>query len=277
MHRLTQRRLADVQPVLEEYRAELFNRRSFDARSLESELCLAWRLGYQELKSIMWDMVKLARYREVAAYYMEHSSSTGVVVEFWEPLARLYGIEWYHAPERQEKRKKYWDEVFASTGASWGDKPLARQEEGTVTGQPSASEGFLIVVMNRTSGTFSIHGPMRDDMSISERTMKAQLCGCDINCHNPGTLDESAVAAWAESQGLVRGDDATRTPELKGPWEVFDPNGTAIGRLTNSINFDLWFTSPIGCAVVKGDQVADHGRTIGYLSRTGGRLVYSAE
>lgn len=117
MYRLTQRRLAAVEPVLEEYRAELFDRHSFDARSLESELRGAWGLGYQELKGIMCDMLKRARYREVAAYYMEHSSSTGVVLEFQQPLARLYGVEWYHAPEREEKRSKFWLDVLPGSEA----------------------------------------------------------------------------------------------------------------------------------------------------------------
>lgn len=140
-----------------------------------------------------------------------------------------------------------------------------------------ASRESLIVVMNRTSGSFSIDGPMQDDMLISERTATAQLCGCDINCHNPGTLDESAVAAWAERQGLGRVDDATRTPDLKGPWEVFDPRGRKIGRLENNRNFDLRFSSPIRCALVKGMRAFDHGKTIGYLSRTRDRLVYRSE
>jgi hypothetical protein len=117
MYRLTERRLASAQPILEKHRAELFQRHSFDAQSLERELRDTWRLGYRELKGIMRDMLKHERYREVAAYYMEHSSARGVVSEFQQPLASLYGIKSYHAPERKEMRSKFWARVFGGTEA----------------------------------------------------------------------------------------------------------------------------------------------------------------
>lgn len=118
MHRLTERRLASAQAILERYRADLFDRHSFNAQSFERELRELWKLGYHEMKSIARDMLKNKRYREVAAYYMEYSNpGTGVAAEFKLPLASLYGIKSYDAPEREEMRKKFWAGVYASIEA----------------------------------------------------------------------------------------------------------------------------------------------------------------
>ena len=116
MYRLTERRLARAKATLERFRAELFERHSFDAQSFEQELRDTWTLGYRELKDIMCEMLKLDRYREVAAYYMEHNGPA-VVSEFKKPLAALYGITRYSAPEREETRRKFWAGVLASTDA----------------------------------------------------------------------------------------------------------------------------------------------------------------
>lgn len=116
MYRLTEKRLARAEGILEKYRAELFAKRSFSAQSFERELCELWQVGYQQMKSIARDMLTKERYREVAAYYMEHSNpGTGVAAEFKLPLASLYGVRPYDAPEREEMRKKFWADVLGPT------------------------------------------------------------------------------------------------------------------------------------------------------------------
>ena len=113
MYRLTEKRLARAEGILEKYRAELFAKRSFSAESFERELRELWKVGYQQMKSIARDMLNKERYREVAAYYMEHSNpGTGVAAEFRLPLASLYGIRSYHAPEREQMRTKFWARVL---------------------------------------------------------------------------------------------------------------------------------------------------------------------
>lgn len=115
MYRLTEKRLARAEGILEKYRAELFAKRSFDALIFERELRELWKVGYQEMKSIAGDMLKNERYHEVAAYYMEHSNpGAGVAAEFKLPLASLYGVRSFDAPEREEMRKRFWTNVFDS-------------------------------------------------------------------------------------------------------------------------------------------------------------------
>ena len=112
MYRLTEKRLRSAMAVFEECRQRLFAEHSFDALILERHLKTAWGIGYQELKDVMQDMLRNARFREVAVFYMEHSNTPGVVSEFKEPLARVYGISHYDAKDREARRKAYWEEVF---------------------------------------------------------------------------------------------------------------------------------------------------------------------
>jgi hypothetical protein len=66
-------------------------------------------VGYQELKQIIIDLSKRDHYRYLAAHYMENSNATGVVTEFQGELAAMYGIRsYYHAPDREEKQKAFW-------------------------------------------------------------------------------------------------------------------------------------------------------------------------
>ncbi len=63
----------------------------------------------------MIDIVKNHReYTHLAAYYMEHSPTVGVVSEFQRPLAELYGLtSWYHDTSKETKRQQYWENAFA--------------------------------------------------------------------------------------------------------------------------------------------------------------------
>ena len=137
----------------------------------------------------------------------------------------------------------------------------------------ASTKSFLIVTVNRTARTYSIEGPICDDTQITERVVTAQLLGFEINCHNPGTLDASRVADWAQKQGLVQVRDAMRGEGQEGPWDVFSPEGKKIGRIESNINFDLWFNVG-GWALVKGDMVEDHGKRVGYLCRNQNQITY---
>jgi hypothetical protein len=115
MYRLTQKRLASAEAILEKYRAQLFANKSFDARSFELELRHLWQTGYREMKWVAVQLLKNERYREVAVYYMEHSNpATAVATEFKRPLASIYGVKAFDAPEREQMQKKFWANVFHS-------------------------------------------------------------------------------------------------------------------------------------------------------------------
>jgi len=131
----------------------------------------------------------------------------------------------------------------------------------------------FILVVNRTSKVFSVHGPMSDDTHITERVATAQVCGTDIRCQTPAT-DKSEAVSWAEGEGLSEVSDATRTEDIKGPWEVLDADGDKVGRLESNMNFDLWFAGEVKWALVKGHGVYDHGTKIGELRRAEDALVY---
>lgn len=115
MYRLTERRRRAASEILDRHTRILHDSRSCDALHLEMELRRCWDLGYQELKGVMIDMVAHHQeYAHLAAWYMEHINPTGVVVEFQESLEKLYGVSyWYHDPQREEKARAYWEQVFA--------------------------------------------------------------------------------------------------------------------------------------------------------------------
>ena len=91
MHRLTARRFAAVQPLLDQFRTELFARWSFNVGRLEQALREIWHVKEVELTEIMRDLLNDDRFREVAADCMEHRNTAGVAPEFQQPLAQLYG------------------------------------------------------------------------------------------------------------------------------------------------------------------------------------------
>jgi hypothetical protein len=113
MYRLTEDRFEKAKPILERYRTQLHNRGKINARGLEKELRKCWDSGYQEVKDIVKRLSKTTRYRYLAAYYMEHSETGGVVTEFWPTLSELYGIDYYQSPMREKKREAFWKKLRA--------------------------------------------------------------------------------------------------------------------------------------------------------------------
>lgn len=86
-----------------------------DAGILERELRDLWGMGYQSLKDVMIDILSNhAEYSHLAAYYMEHSNTPGVVTEFQSPLAKLYGLSsWSYDDAKEQKREEFWERAFA--------------------------------------------------------------------------------------------------------------------------------------------------------------------
>ena len=118
MYRFTERRLSDAKPILEKHRQLLATTGEFRAAALEMQLRKLWAVGNRELKDIMIDMLRHARFRLVASYYMEHANCPGPVSEFKQPLAQEYGIPYYHADDREEQRAAYWHRELAALAAS---------------------------------------------------------------------------------------------------------------------------------------------------------------
>jgi|LGOV01.1.fsa_nt_gb HJR/Mrr/RecB family endonuclease len=115
MYHLTEHKKIKARDVLDRYTRHLHDHRSMDAGGLERELRQLWGLGYQTLKDIMIDILSNHQeYAHLAAYYMEHSNAPGVVSEFLQPLANLYGLtSWYYDDEKEAKRDAYWENAFA--------------------------------------------------------------------------------------------------------------------------------------------------------------------
>ncbi len=112
MAHLTERRFAKAKIILDRYRKQLHENGSIPTSLFEKELRECWNnMHYQALKGVMIDLAKQNRYRYLAAYYMDHSNGAGVVVEFQRTLADLYGLDYYHSPERASKREAFWNKI----------------------------------------------------------------------------------------------------------------------------------------------------------------------
>ena len=121
MYRLTERRLAKVEQLLEQYRSELAEHGNFNVTAMDQELKNLWNIGYQELKDVIIDMHKShERYQHVAVYYMEHSNDIGVVGEFKSPLADAYGLKHYHDDALDASRTQYWENATAELQGNVG-------------------------------------------------------------------------------------------------------------------------------------------------------------
>jgi hypothetical protein len=93
MYKLTERRLAKAVDILNAAAADLANKKHINTSTLEMQLRDCWDLGYQELKDIFCQMLKMDEYQNLAAFYMQFSNTTGVVSEFQMPLCDFYGID----------------------------------------------------------------------------------------------------------------------------------------------------------------------------------------
>lgn len=121
MFKLTDRRFAVAEPILERYLGQFLTAGEFDVQGLERELYETWNVTYRELKDVAIQLVEIPRFRRFAAYYMENSNGIRglVATEFKEVLAKLYGTKWYDAPDREQRRQEFWE--AASIGSASGD------------------------------------------------------------------------------------------------------------------------------------------------------------
>ncbi len=118
MNGLTPSRLNRAKPNLDRYRDLLLKTGKLNFPAFEKELKEAWKVGYQELKSMIIDLVKRQEYTPLAVRYMEEGEP-GVAAEFKRHLAKIYDVKSYHAKDREEKQKQYWDRVL--TGQDMDD------------------------------------------------------------------------------------------------------------------------------------------------------------
>lgn len=93
MYKLTERRLTKARSILDEANADLKRSHHINTSSFEMELRDCWELGYQELKDIFCQMLKMEEFQNLAAFYMQFSNATGVVSEFQRPLCDFYGVD----------------------------------------------------------------------------------------------------------------------------------------------------------------------------------------
>jgi hypothetical protein len=109
MYVLTEKRFTIVEPILAKYRDFLRVSGTFDSTSLERDMREALGIGVREFKDIIRHIVKKhAKYKRVAAYYMQYSNAIGPTSAFKGMLARLYGVPSYNDRKRPAKQQRYW-------------------------------------------------------------------------------------------------------------------------------------------------------------------------
>jgi len=113
MIKLTERRIQQAREILDRYRDELWERRSFNLKELERELLQVWELGYRELKHLIVDLATWNDYELIAVKFME-AGAPGVDSEFRTPLAKIYGIAGYNSPQRKQKQADYWKRAYST-------------------------------------------------------------------------------------------------------------------------------------------------------------------
>jgi hypothetical protein len=128
----TAERVQQAAPILDRYNEQLHREGAFNTYSLEFDLREAWGLGYQALKQVMTEIMQdFVEYEHLAAYFAEFSNRAMmpkselpfyerdprkmcVISEFKQPLAELYGASnWDHDETLAQKRKHYWQQLFA--------------------------------------------------------------------------------------------------------------------------------------------------------------------
>ena len=121
---LAERSLKKAEPILEKYRNELYETGNISRGALKKELLQSGAFtGFEgSAKLFFIQAAKATRYRYLVAYYMEHSAQGRVNSEFKSSLAKLYGIDDYHSPEKGRMRKAFWAELKALRDRGNGHK-----------------------------------------------------------------------------------------------------------------------------------------------------------
>ena len=74
MYKLTERRLTKARSILDEANADLKRSHHINTSSFEMELRDCWELGYQELKDIFCQMLKMEEFQKRACVILTGSS-----------------------------------------------------------------------------------------------------------------------------------------------------------------------------------------------------------
>lgn len=116
MFKLTDRRMERVRPILDKYRRELRERRTFDGSMFEHEMRDALDTGYQEMKDVAIQLARHPLYRGVAIRYME--SGFAPCSEFTLELPKLYGTACYRDGGYEACRAIVWRSIWTELGNS---------------------------------------------------------------------------------------------------------------------------------------------------------------
>ena len=109
MYRLTDIRFQKAKHILDKYQELLHENLEYSTGLLEKELRECWNVGYQEIKSILKDLIKKhPKYLHLALYYMQFQGHSPVV-EFQSTLAAHYGADDYGTDDFKAKKKEFWE------------------------------------------------------------------------------------------------------------------------------------------------------------------------
>ena len=109
MYRLTDIRFQKAEHILDKYRKLLHENFQYDTGLLENELRECWDVGYQELKSILKDLIKKQpKFLHLALYYMQFLGHSPVA-EFKSTLVTHYGADRYGTDDFKAKQKAFWE------------------------------------------------------------------------------------------------------------------------------------------------------------------------
>jgi hypothetical protein len=121
MYTLTDRRFQQAEDIFEKYQGILIKNLEYDTHDFELELRNCWSVGYQEIKSILIDLIeKYPKFRYLTLYYMQFQNPSGPVWEFLETLAEQYGMEYYHSSECKRKQEEFWEHFKKTTKEELG-------------------------------------------------------------------------------------------------------------------------------------------------------------
>jgi hypothetical protein len=68
-----------------------------------------------------------------------------------------------------------------------------------------AGRTFVLIVVDRDTGEFSVEGPMDDDRPWNSAAVNAQKVGRNIRCFAMGDISPDAAAAeWQAAHGSIR-------------------------------------------------------------------------
>ena len=109
MYRLTDIRFRKAEHILDKYQELLHENFEYSTGLLEKELRECWNVGYQEIKSILKDLIKkYPKYQYLALYYMQFQGHSPVM-EFQSILVAHYGADRFGTDDFKAKKEEFWE------------------------------------------------------------------------------------------------------------------------------------------------------------------------